>query len=227
MREFEVLELCWLLGRQRHRVVEVQAARPRLAWSTVRPASLADLGRRRILGLELALDRLSARRERVCFPVVERELCGRADLGLGPRGVAHVGQADGDLVAAGGLDLRLGDAQLVDAVAHDVDRPLEGILGHGRRLSARQALVDELDAALEVEAENGLLGLHCAGYAGDHDQRADQQPDDDEQDEAISLAISHQSWWMLERERWRRSRIGSQWWLVGVSTTSTPPSSSS
>ena len=190
-------------------------------------ASLADLDRGRILGLELALDRLAVRREDVGLPVVERQLRGRADLGLGAPGVAHVREADRDLVAARRLDLRLGDAQLVDAVAHDVDRSLERVLGHRLRLRAREALVDELDAALEVEAENRLLGLDRAGDPGDHDQGANQQPEDDEQDEAISLAISHRSWWMLERRRRRRGRSGHHRWLVGVSTTSTPPSSSS
>ena len=69
---------------------------------------------------------------------------------------------------------------------------------HLRRLRARLALVDELDAALEVEAEHGLLGLDGAGDPGDHDQRAENQPDDQEQDEPIALTIGHRLCWMLE-----------------------------
>ena len=35
------------------------------------------------------------------------------------------GSDDVDLVVAGALDLRLGDAEAVDALAHDVDRAVE------------------------------------------------------------------------------------------------------
>ena len=77
--------------------------------------------RGRILGLELARDGLAVRRQRVRLPVVELEPRGLADDLLGARDVADVRQADRDLVAAGGLDLGLGDAELVDALAHDVD----------------------------------------------------------------------------------------------------------
>ena len=180
-----------LLGGKLHRVIQVHAPRARLTRGSIRARPLTDRGRRRILGLELARDGLPVRRERVRLPVVERELGRRADLALGARGVTDVRQADGDLVVARGLDLRLGHAQLVDAVAHDVNRARERVRGHLRRLGAREALVDELHSALEVEAEDGLLRLDCAGNTGDDDQRADQQPNDDEQDEAISLAITH------------------------------------
>jgi hypothetical protein len=143
--------------------------------------------------LELVGHDLAVGRQRIGLPVVEVELGGRSHLALGARGVAHVRQADGDLVSAAGLDLRLRDAKLVDAAAHDVDRPLQRRGGYVRALGARQALVNKLYAALEVEAEHGLLCLDRARDAGDHDQRAEEQPDDQEQDEAIALAISHPS----------------------------------
>ena len=147
--------------------------------------------RLRILGLQLAGDRLAVRRQRVGLPVVEVQLGRRADLALGARGVLDVGQPDRDQVAARRLDLGLGDAQLVDALAHDVDRAVERVLGDLRRLRARLALVDELGSALEVEPELGLLGE-------DHEQRSRDQPQDEEQDEAVTLAVGHRSRRMLE-----------------------------
>jgi hypothetical protein len=48
-------------------------------------------------------------------------------------------------------------AEGVDALAHHVDRPLDRVAGDGALLGARLALVDKLDAALEVEAEDRLL----------------------------------------------------------------------
>ena len=44
------------------------------------------------------------------------------------------------------------------------------------------ALVDELDAALEIEAQNRPLG-------GEHDDRGGDQAHHEEQDEAVTLAI--------------------------------------
>ena len=152
---------------------------------------LADRRRLRVLGLQLAFDRLAVRRQRVGFPVIEVQLGGGADLALGALGVLDVGQADRDLIAAGGLDLGLGDAQLVDALAHDVDRAVERGLRDVRRLPARLALIDELRPALEVEPELGRLGE-------DHEQRCRDQPQDQEQDEAVTLAVGHRSRRMLE-----------------------------
>src|ERR1700733_10899530 len=208
-------------------------------WSlaTVAPAALpgapniqsCDRTRELVLPFQLTGDRLGVRRQRVGLPVVEVELGGRPHLVLRPRRVTHVGQSYDDLVIARGLDLRLGHAQLVDAAAHDVDGALECGSRDRGRLRARQALVDQLYPTLEVEAQHRLLRLDCPRDAGDYDQRAADQPDDQEQDEAIALAISHPSVWMLEVRRPAvvSDSIGLHRWLFGVSTTSTPPSSSS
>ena len=102
--------------------------------------------------------------EDVRLPVVEVHLRGRADLGGGALGVLLARKADVDLVAAGALQLRLGDAERVDAVAHDVDRAVQRVLVDRRLLLGRARLVDELDAALQVEPEPRRL-------RGDHHQR--------------------------------------------------------
>ena len=59
------------------------------------------------------------------LPVVEVQLGGRADLLRGALGVLDAGQADLDLVVARALELGLGDAERVDALAHDVERAVE------------------------------------------------------------------------------------------------------
>ena len=65
--------------------------------------------------------------------------------------VVHAGELDDDLVAALLADLRRGDAELVDAVAHDRDRAVE--VGRGQLVAVRRLrLQDDLEAALEVEA---------------------------------------------------------------------------
>jgi len=93
-------------------------------------------------------------------------------------------QPDLDLVGAGALDLGLGDAELVDALADDVHGAVERVLRHLGLLRRGLALVDELDAALEVEALLGGLGHD------DHEGR-DQQAQDHQQDEAVASAVGH------------------------------------
>ena len=68
-------------------------------------------------------------------------------------------------------------------------------------LAGRLALVDELDAALEVEAELGRL-------VGDDQRRDDDQPEHEEQDEEVAAPVAHRSQ------------------PSGVRTSSSPPSSS-
>ena len=174
------------------------------------PTALAEQVRIRILrhrGPRLAtvlpLGRISVR-----LPVVELEPGRRADLLLGPGGVVDVRQPDGDLVAAEGLDLRLGDTELVDALAHDVDRAAE----RGRvtfDCARRLALVDELDATLQVEPEDRLDAV---------------------QGTTTEAAISPATRSRTKPWRWRSVMSsldarpsGRQLWLFGVSTTSTPP----
>ena len=119
----------------------------------------------------------------VLLPVVEEELGRRADLLGGALGVLDAGQVDLDLVLAGARELRLGDAEGVDAVAHDVERALQR-LGGDLRLLRRLALVDELDAALQVEAELRRLGQDRRGRPCD-------QTEDDQQDEQVAAAFRH------------------------------------
>ena len=54
-------------------------------------------------------------------------------------------------------DLGLGDAERVDALADDLDRAVDVLGGDLGDLRRRAALVDELGAAPQVEAEHGLL----------------------------------------------------------------------
>jgi hypothetical protein len=99
-------------------------------------------------------------------------------------GVLDAGEVDLDLAAADQRQLRLGDAERVDALAHDLQRPVQGLLVDLRLLRRGLALVDELDAALEVQAELGLLGRDDHRGGGD-------QPEDQEQDEQRAAAIRH------------------------------------
>ena len=127
--------------------------------------------------------RLAFGADHVRLPVVEEQLRGLADLFLGARRVAHVRQGDGDFVFARALDFRLCDADLVDALAHDVDRPVQRFRVDFR-LRRGLALVDELDAALQVEAEARL-------FRRDHRHRGGYQTGDDEQDQGVAAAIGH------------------------------------
>ena len=80
--------------------------------------------RRRRLLAGVAADRL-LRADQVRLPVVEVELGGGPDLVDRPLRVGDVGQADRDLVGAEARDLGLGDAELVDPLADDLDRAVD------------------------------------------------------------------------------------------------------
>ena len=92
----------------------------------------------------------------VRLEVVELELGGLADDLRRLAGVVHAGELDHDLVLALLADLGLGDAELVDAAAHDRDRALHagGVAGLVLR---RDRLQHDLETALEVEPEGDLL----------------------------------------------------------------------
>ena len=113
--------------------------------------------------------------EDVRFPVVEEQLGRGADLAGGLLGVLDAREVDLDLVLARLEELGLGDAELVDALLHEVDRPLHRVRVD-RLLGGRLRPVDELNTALQVETENRRLG-------GDDGDRAADQGDDDEEDE--------------------------------------------
>jgi hypothetical protein len=137
---------------------------------------LVEAGDRRLLAGVLVRVRLARLVEDVGFPVVEEQLRGRAHLLGRALGVVDAWEVHLDLVAAREQQLGLGDAERVDAVAHDVQRALERLLRHRRLLRCRLALVDELDATLEVETEGRLL-------ARDDEDRPCDQSEDEQQDE--------------------------------------------
>jgi hypothetical protein len=128
------------------------------------------------------------------------DLVGRA------LGVLDARQADVDLVLARALQLRLGDTERVDAVAHDVQRAIEALRRDRRLLLGRPRLVDELNAPLQVETE-------ARGLRGDHGCRRGYQPQDGEQDEEVATAVGH-------------GAEGGTAYFDGVSTSRSPPSSS-
>ena len=134
--------------------------------------------------------RLAARPEHARLPVVEVELPGRADRRLGLRDVLRAREAHVDLVAPGASDRGVGEAERVDAGLDDVDRLADRAridLGAARRA----ALEDQLDAALEVEAELRLLRLDDPRDPGRDEQREDDDPGDQRQHEGVAAAVTH------------------------------------
>ncbi len=129
--------------------------------------------------------RLAFGADHVRLPVIELQLRGLADLVLGARGVADVRERDGDFFFAGELDFGLRDPELVDALAHDFHGPLERF-AVDLRLRRRLALIDQLDAAAQVEAELRRL-------RDDHDQRGHEESRDDEQDQEVFTAVGHRA----------------------------------
>ena len=110
------------------------------------------------------------------FPVIEEQLRGRPHLLGRALGVLHAGQVHLDLTLARLQQLRLGHAERVHALAHDVQRPLQRLRRDGRLLSGPLRLVDQLHAALEIEPELRVALV-------EHHQRGGDQPQDEEQDE--------------------------------------------
>ena len=101
------------------------------------------------LRIRVAGDRLRRAGE-IGFEVVELELGGLADQCRGCARVVDAGELDDDLVGALLANLGLRDAELVDAVPHDVLRDR-----HPRRVDIlvlrRNRLEDDFEAALEIE----------------------------------------------------------------------------
>ena len=106
-------------------------------------------------------------------------MCGRLI------GVGHIRQRYVDLVSAGALDLGLGDTERVDPLAHDVDRLIDRLACH-LRLFGGLRLIDEGDAALEVQTQN-------CGLGNDHKPGENEQPCDEQQDEKIAAAVGHRA----------------------------------
>jgi hypothetical protein len=153
--------------------------------------------------IRIARARLSVCADDVRLPVVELQLRRGPNLLLGAVGVRDVRQADRDLVRPGALDLRLGDAQCVGALADRLDRVVDRLRRDLRHLRRRAALVDQLDAALQVEAEARLLLERAA--RNDQQRRQHEQAGNGREDREVSSAACH---------------------YLGVSTTKRPPSSS-
>ena len=88
-------------------------------------------------------------------------------------------EVDHDLVVALLADLRLRDAEPIDAVAEDLDRAVEvGLLQ--RAVRRRHRLQRHLEPALQVEAERRLV---VERRCGNHEQRDADQPGDDQPNE--------------------------------------------
>ncbi len=95
------------------------------------------------------------------------------------------GELDGDLVGALARDDRLGDADLVDALPHDLDRAVEILLGNLPALR-RFRLEDDLEPALQVEAQ----GRRAEERQHDDPGHGGQDRGDDEQVAAHSSSFS-------------------------------------
>ncbi len=139
--------------------------------------------------------------DQVRLPVVEVELGGAADLFGGAVGIGDAGQADGDLVVAEAGHFGLGDAELVDPLFDDVDRVFDVFTGDRFTFVGRLTLVNELEAALEVEAELRFLD-------SDDDARGDHEPEHEQQNEEMPPPGTHGAY------------------PSGVRTSRSPPSSS-
>ena len=130
-------------------------------------------------------DRLAAdirrRADERRLEVKKLELCCRPDDLGGGFGILDAGKLDHDLVVALRPDLGLRDTELVDAVAHDLDRAVEVFLGEVT-VRRRNRLQRDLEPALEVEPERRRLVQRRAGgrEQRDADERYDEQPEYEE-----------------------------------------------
>jgi hypothetical protein len=89
------------------------------------------------------------------------------------------GKLDHDLVRALLADLRLRDAELVDAVPHDVDGPVD-VFGREHVPSWRLCFEHDLEATLEVEALTERAVSRGAGHRDERDahESREQKPDE-------------------------------------------------
>ncbi len=128
-------------------------------------------------------------RHEIRLEVVELELRGLAEDPDHLLGVLDARDLDRDLVAALLPDLRLGDAEPVDAVAKDLDRTGEvGLLQLAVR--RRHRLKRHLEPALQVEAERGLL---VDRRAGNREQADPDEPGDDQRHESEVRSTVHRA----------------------------------
>ena len=159
------------------------------------------LGRRLLLEVHRR-DRLvgGIERDYVRLEVVEVQLRGLADLRRRSRRILDIGQADLNLGGAERGDLGLGHAERVDPLSHDLDRVVDVLGIDDRVLRRRLALVDELGAAAEVEAELRRL-------RGDDQQGADHHGQDQGDDRDVYAARAHIRGRLLRGEDEQHSAI--------------------
>jgi len=124
----------------------------------------------------------------VRLEVVELEHRRLADQVGGLALVVDAGELDDDLIGALLSDLRLGDAELVDPVAHDVDRPVD--VRRGQLVTLRwDRFQDDLEATLQVEAQRRAP---VDRRARDRQERnADERRDDDAEQSEVSTPVCH------------------------------------
>ncbi len=131
------------------------------------------------------LDRLAANVRRRAYErrleVEELELRGRTDDLRGSLGILDAGKLDHDLVVTLRADLRLRDAELVDAAPHDLDRAVEVFFGEVA-VRRRNGLERDFEPALEVQPERRRLMEWRAGNREQRnaDERCDEQPENEE-----------------------------------------------
>ena len=120
--------------------------------------------------------RADGRPDEILLEIEELELGGLSDqLGRLLR-IRDACELDDDLVRALLAELRLGDAELVDAVPHDVDGAIE-IVRRERVSLRRMSLEHDLETALEVEPERRAPVERRAGHGdqGHADERGHDQ----------------------------------------------------
>ncbi|GBD46582.1 hypothetical protein HRbin41_01410 [bacterium HR41] len=128
--------------------------------------------------------------QHVRLPVVKLELSGGSDLLDRPLGVLDVGQPDGNLIGTGALDFGLGDTERVGALADRLDRIVDRLRGDLGHLRGRLTLVDQLDAAAQVETEARRFVQRRAGH--DHQRRQHEQRGDEREDRAVAPSGGHE-----------------------------------
>ena len=168
---------------------------------------------------------LHGRRQEARLEVEHLELAGRADGLRGLGRVVDAGELDHDLVPALDGDVRRDEAARVGALGDDLLGDL-----HLLRVDAlallRNRAEDDLEAALQVEAERRLLVQRRAGNGEQH--RADEERGDRAQDQEVVAAFSHEGSFKTAEKVSRASPrpIGSNGWRLRRrrrTATSRPP----
>ena len=173
------------------------------------PGRLCPLVDERLLAGEKLVERLLRRREpagvrrrrQIRLEVEQLELSRLAEDPDHAVRILDAREVDHDLIVALLADLRLGDAEAVDAVAEDLDGAVEvGLLQ--RPVRRRHRLEGHLEAALEVEAESRLVADRRAGNReqADADQRRDDQRDENEVRSAIHAVSRLAAFSLISRE---------------------------